>query len=319
MITLQESILSSTKAGMKPMAEEWLKDHQIIYYKWEDDNTITIKDTFIEIYAPIPDYVKIKSARTLNIVGINERTEEMLKNLPKDIIWLKIKDLEIADFKYIEDLDCDRISLTGCDIKSLKGFPKNCKQVYIGDNLQHFTKKEIKKLVNAKPNEIHTLGTINSTYDLVLGKNDMKVVEEFKNDLHKIKKLVPEIKSTHIIARPNNYYIWIRLDYLLPEDYPHGMSDNSIFLDFKYTVKDSSIELDRQGHLNLTPEDKAGKYKYYALKGFTAPYIDNGGKKFRKTKLNDFTVDDFIDKTIDFIKAVTKAAIEDQGGELNRK
>jgi hypothetical protein len=71
--------------------------------------------------------------------------------------------------------------------------------------------------------------------------------------------------------------------------------------------------------LNLTDEDKKGKYKYYALKGFTAPYYDKGGKKFRKVRLDRFDLKTFIDKTKDWVKDVVDAALEDQGGELKRK
>ena len=97
------------------------------------------------------------------------------------------------------------------------------------------------------------------------------------------------------------------------------ISDNSIFLDFKYTISDSSLELSRQGHLNLTDADKKGKYQYYALKGLSAPYLDNGGKKFRKVRLDDFNAKEVTDKLIDWTKAVIKTAIEDQGGILTKK
>ena len=104
----------------------------------------------------------------------------------------------------------------------------------------------------------------------------------------------------------------------MDQDHPHNISDNSIYLDFKYSIDTLSLEKSQEGHLNLTPKDKQGKYKYYALKGFSAPYLDNGGKKFRKTKVEDFNAKQVADKIIDWTKDVVKAALEDQGGELKR-
>lgn len=88
---------------------------------------------------------------------------------------------------------------------------------------------------------------------------------------------------------------------------------------FRYNLDECSLEMNGCGHLNLTDEDKKGKYKYYALKGFTSPYYDKGGKKFRKVRLDKFDLKTFIDKTKDWVKDVVDTALEDQGGELKRK
>ena len=142
-------------------------------------------------------------------------------------------------------------------------------------------------------------------------------MEEFKKDLQDIKKIVPEIKG--IFVKPFGGNIYIRLDYTKSDETEIRDQHSGIFLEFAYNFESSSLELNSNGHLNLTEKDKGGKYKYYALKLFLAPLIDNGGKRFRKTGLDDLTYSEFIKKTKDFIVNVTNAALEDQGGTIGRK
>ena len=315
-----ESIISSTKAGKSGMlerAEDWLKERNIRNYEINDDGKFEIWERSITITEPIPDFVNIKKVRTIILT-----TKEALQgNMPEQARELIIKDIDIDDFKPIENVVIDFLVVNNCNVKSLKDLPKECLQLFIGDNKQHFVKKDIKKLVKTKPANIYTLGYY-STYNqsAELGLNDLEYI---KSETEKIKKIlskeIPELKTVGISASKGGHFVWIRLDFLNKEDHPHNISDNSIYLDFRYTVSDSSLELSGQGHLNLTDADKKGKYQYYALKGFSAPYIDNGGKKFRKVRLDDFNAKEVTDKIVDWTKAVVKAAIEDQGGVLTRK
>jgi hypothetical protein len=316
---VDESIISSTKAGRSGVlerAEEWLKERNIRNYEINDDGKFEIWERSITITEPIPDFVSIKKTRTMILT-----TKEALHgNMPEHVRELIIKDTDVDDFKPLENVSIDFLVVNNCNVKSLKNLPKECLQLYIGDNKEHFIKKDIKKLVKTKPTNIYTLGYYSTYFQSAqLGLND---IEYIQNEAEKIEKIlskeIPELKTVGISAKKDGHFVWIRLDFLNKEDHPHNIADNSIYLDFRYTISDSSLELSGQGHLRLTDEDKKGKYQYYALKGFSAPYIDNGGKKFRKVRVDDFNAKEITDKIIDWTKAVVKAAIEDQGGELKK-
>lgn len=315
-----ESIISSTKAGKASIierAEKWLKERNIRNYEIDDDGKFEIWEREIIITEPIPDFVNIKKVRTIAL-----KTKDALQgNMPEQARELIIKDTEVEDFKPIENVVIDVLVVNNCNIKSLKHLPKECLQLYLGDNKEHFVKKEIKKLVKTKPANIYTLGYYSTYFQSAqLGLNDVEYLQKEAEKIEKIlSKEIPELKTVDISAKKEGYFVWIRLDFLNKEDHPHNISDNSIFLDFKYTISDSSLELSRQGHLNLTDADKKGKYQYYALKGLSAPYLDNGGKKFRKVRLDDFNAKEVTDKIVDWTKSVIKAAIEDQGGVLTKK
>lgn len=321
---IHEGILSSTKSGAANI-DERIKQWFISQGVNENDIRITdehkvLVSTVIrrmfELKEPIPDFIKIERCGAIKI-----HSEHHFENLPEDTRYMFLEDCLIENFTFLEGKKVERLYINNCDIKSLKGLP-NCDKLYIGNNKQVFSKKELKKYVSTKPNYIFTLGEM---YDfnndwVILGDNDIKyITEEFSDVLKQYQKYVPEIKSIQISKRKGSMAVYIRLDFLLPQDYPNGLSDNSIYIDFRYNLDECSLECNGSGHLNLTDEDKKGKYKYYALKGFTAPYYDKGGKKFRKVRLDKFDLKTFIDKTKDWVKDVVDAALEDQGGEFKRK
>lgn len=321
---IHEGILSSTKSGAANIDErikEWFISQGVDekYFRITDEHKVlvsTVIRRMFELKEPIPDFIKIERCGAIKI-----HSEHQFENLPEDTRYMFLEDCLIENFTFLEGKKVERLYINNCDIKSLKGLP-NCDKLYIGNNKQVFSKKELKKYVSTKPNYIFTLGEM---YDfnndwVILGDNDIKyITEEFSDVLKQYQKYVPEIKSVQISKRKGSMAVYIRLDFLLPQDHPNGISDNSIFIDFSYSLEDCALENNGNGHLNLTDEDKKGKYKYYALKGFTAPYYDKGGKKFRKVRLDKFDLKTFIDKTKDWVKDVVDAALEDQGGELKRK
>ena len=323
---LKEGILSSTKSGAANIDErikQWFISQGVDekYFRITDEHKVIVSTILrlgiiFELKEPIPDFIKIEKCAAIKI-----RSANLFENLPEDTRYMFLEDCLIEDFTFLEGKKVERLYVNRCDIKSLKGLP-DCDRLYIGNNEQVFSKKELKKYTSTKPNYIYTLGTrFVSNDDLVLlGDNDIKyVTKEFSDTLKQYQKYVPEIKSIHLTACKGSMSVYIRLDFLLPQEHPNGISDNSIFIDFRYNLDECSLENDRCGHLNLTDEDKNGKYKYYAIKGFTAPYYDKGGKKFRKVRLDKFDLKTFIDKTKDWVKDVVDAALEDQGGELKRK
>lgn len=321
---INESILSSTKSGAANIDErikEWFISQGV------DERDIRITDEhkvmvssvirrMFELKERIPDFIKIEKCGAIKI-----QCGHHFKNLPEYTRYMFLENCWINDFTFLEGKKVERLYINKCEIESLKGLP-NCDRLYIGNNKQVFSKKELKKYTSTKPNYIYTLGEM---YDfntdwVMLGENDIKyITDEFSDALKQYQKYVPEVKSVNVSKRKGSMNVYIRLDFLLPQDHPNGLSDNSIYIDFSYSLEDCALENNGCGHLNLTDEDKKGKYKYYALKGFTAPYYDKGGKKFRKVRLDKFDLKTFIDKTKDWVKDVVDAALEDQGGELKRK
>lgn len=321
---LNESILSSTKSGASNI-DERIKQWFISQGVDERDLHITKEHKVIvassmrkmfDLKERIPDFIKIERCGAIKICN-----ENYFENLPEYTRYMFLEDCLIEDFTFLEGKKIERLYINKCDIKSIKGLP-DCDRLYIGNNEQVFSKKELKKYTSTKPGYIYTLGEMydyNSDW-VMLGDYDIKYLKnEFSDAIKQYQKYVPEVKSIHLNARKEAMAVYIRLDFLLPQDHPNGISDNSIYIDFRYNLDECSLQYDTCGHLNLTDEDKKGKYKYYALKGFTAPYYDKGGKKFRKVRLDKFDLKTFIDKTKDWVKDVVDAALEDQGGELKRK
>lgn len=321
---LKESVLSSTKSGSANIDErirEWFISQGVDErdIRITDEHKVVVSTVIRRMFnlnETIPYFIKIEKCGVIKI-----RNANFFENLPDDTRYMFLEDCLIEDFTFLEGKKIGRLYINNCDIKSLKGLP-DCDKLFIGNNKQVFSKKELKKYTSTKPNNIYTLGEL---YDfnndwVMLGDNDIKYInEEFSDALKQYQKYVPEIKSINISKRKQAMAVYIRLDFLLPQDHPNGISDNSIYIDFRYNLDECSLEYNRCSHLNLTDEDKKGKYKYYALKGFTAPYYDKGGKKFRKVRLDKFDLKTFIDKTKDWVKDVVDAALEDQGGELKRK
>lgn len=321
---VNEGILDSTgsgKVGLKKQVENWIADNNIKDAIINPDCSVTIGGNTRWganiVKGNIPDYIVLNNVQDLTITECTS-----LKNFPKSAVALIITNSTFDDFSELDMEYCETLRVANCEFRSLKGLPKDCKTIYLGNNKNHFAKKDIKKLVNTKPQDIHTLGYYSTSWGgyCVLGTND---VEYCNNELElldkKYHKAIPQMDHMVKGCKEDDSSIYIRLDFLPKSEHFNGIADNSIYLQFMYNIEDSSLEFRSSGHLELTDKDRAGKYKYYALKGFTAPYYDKGGKKFRKMRIDNFDADTIFSKTIDWIKAVVDAALEDQGGVLKRK
>lgn len=109
------------------------------------------------------------------------------------------------------------------------------------------------------------------------------------------------------------YMCFIRIDALDKKDYPHNISDNSIFIDIKIDFQEGKFELFRSGHVWLSPKDlKTERYKYLCMKSMINVLVDKGGKKFRKSvhKDNKTTAK----KIASYFNEVMKAVKEYTGG-----
>ena len=68
-------------------------------------------------------------------------------------------------------------------------------------------------------------------------------------------------------------------------DWPYNINMNSIYICFCINHKENKVEIHSLGCVYLNEADKQSeKYKYYAMKSIQQVYVDEGGKKFRKSK-----------------------------------
>lgn len=78
---------------------------------------------------------------------------------------------------------------------------------------------------------------------------------------------------------------FVRLDALDKTDWPHSISDNSVFVDFKINLREHSVEVFRCGHIYLTRHDQ--QTSYLAMCSMKQAHIANGGKWMRKNRFSD--------------------------------
>ena len=263
---VNENILTSTKSGLSAVrekVEKWIDDNNIDGAIINPDCSITVEGVRMGrnvVKGPIPDYIVINEIGSLIVTETDS-----LKNLPKRSVMLKITNSTIKDFKEVDIDACKIFEVSNCDIKSLAGLPE-CDVLYIGNNKQHFSKKEVKKFVNIHPNKIHTLGYYSTSfYHTLLGTNDAYYCRDELVELEKLYlKAIPELDHMKFKGgREDNSVIYFTLDFLPESKHYNGIPENSIYLTFEYDVEECSLGYRNCGHLELTEKDKAGKYKYY--------------------------------------------------------
>lgn len=109
------------------------------------------------------------------------------------------------------------------------------------------------------------------------------------------------------------YLLFVRYDALDKEDYPNGISENSIYIIFEVDMVNKKVNVFRSGHVWLSPYDKTlQKYKYLCMKSIQDVLTDNGGKKFRKQGYKDMK--DLAKKMETYYKQVMKEVESYTGG-----
>lgn len=142
-------------------------------------------------------------------------------------------------------------------------------------------------------------------------KNYKEMVQEIANEIKKLTPLAKQVKISTGGYCP--YLCFIRIDALLEKDYPHNISDNSIYIDYEIDFNENKFEVFKVGHVYLSPKDlKTDKYKYLCMKSMSNILVDKGGKKMRKTKHKDNKTT--AKKMADYFNEVMKAVIEYTGG-----
>lgn len=167
MKTLFESILSTANVGKNALSErikEFFKKNNTTCYIINNDLTVTIKTDpmpyrISKFYRDeFPDWLKVKYIDYLWIDCDCDENNDYIKNLPQNIEKLTIENLTTQDFSFLKGINVKNLIIFNSQIRSLKGLPKTLNKIFIGQNEQHFSKKEIQRATGLKFEDIENFG-----------------------------------------------------------------------------------------------------------------------------------------------------------------
>lgn len=143
--------------------------------------------------------------------------------------------------------------------------------------------------------------------------------EVFAKVAKEIKKIASDnkfVKQVMVDEKPSSfcpYMQFVRLDALNKEDYPHGIDMNSVYICFCVNHKENKVEVHTNGHVDISEKDKqTERYKYLCMKSIQQVYVDEGGKKFRKSKFK--SEKDLCKKMLDYFDNVMVEVEKYTGG-----
>jgi len=319
-----ESILSSTNTGMDSLTMKFFSDNDVPENKIKKNFSGNFVVDNMSLFGPDFEFPlnNIDYVGYLKINGLKS-----FKNFPKHVRTLIVTRSDINSFSGIGEVE--NLIIDSSDVNTIKGLPKPLNFLSLGNNRKmNFTAREVKRHTGLKPEQFSLVGRYDSNAVawnnilkncVVLGEFDVHNIDEVLYEYgNMLMKKCPYVISVNTSSIEKFDRVNIKIDYLANDKVPNGIAQNGIYLLFSWHMNTGVIELTQEGHLELTDEDRAGKYKFYALKGFVEPYKDQGGKWFRKTRMYDFTVKSLDDAITDWVLKVTDAAVKDQGGKLER-
>lgn len=137
-----------------------------------------------------------------------------------------------------------------------------------------------------------------------------------------LEKMCAQIQSECPLAKQvryscTNYYpnvCFIVVDALNPQDYPHDISDNSVFLMFRIDFEEKNFECKRSGHIYLSEKDKREnpKLRYLCMNSMMEIGVRRGLKKMRKSKIKDMATT--AHKMATYFNEVMEKVVEYTGG-----
>lgn len=140
----------------------------------------------------------------------------------------------------------------------------------------------------------------------LIAKNN-NVLTAWKNDFEEVINLL-QSESNNITYKAvyGSFQTWcpwtqyITLDALNKEDWPNGIKDNSVYITFKIDFADKKVEINRNGYIWISQQDKEiyPNDKYLAMHSMATITKRNGGKVMRKSTYKD---------TKDLTKRIIKA------------
>ena len=136
-------------------------------------------------------------------------------------------------------------------------------------------------------------------------------VGDLKDSLLTKSKLIKKVKISKGVL--GSSLLFIKLDALDDKEWSNGIELNTIYFSFVYDEETKKLDLNTNGHVYLSNEDKqTDKYKYNAMKSIVAVHVDYGGKKFRKTLVKN--PDDLVNKISTYVNAVMEDVVKYTGG-----
>lgn len=147
-----------------------------------------------------------------------------------------------------------------------------------------------------------------SVYNEVFAKV-AKEIKKIASDNKFVKQVMVEEKPSSLCP----YMQFVRLDALNKEDWPHNIDMNSVYITFVVNHKENKVEVHTCGHVDISKEDKqTERYRYLVMKSIQQVLVDNGGKKFRKSKFK--TEKDLCKKMLDYFDNVMVEVEKYTGG-----
>lgn len=131
---------------------------------------------------------------------------------------------------------------------------------------------------------------MNEYFKHMASKNEKTVLDwenEYNMAVSLLKGQTP--KANHIVANFQKSSIapwltFVRIDALKPENYPNGISDNSVFVTFKVDHMEKKVEVWRTGHVWISDIDKENhpQFRYLAMHSMLRIAKENKCKGIRK-------------------------------------
>lgn len=115
-------------------------------------------------------------------------------------------------------------------------------------------------------------------------------METYKNEFAEIMTAIKskELKKCNVSGNYTTFcenLQFVKLDGLDEKDWPNGIAENSIFVEFELDLHKNTVEVFRCGHIYLTPNDQ--KKTYLAMCSMKKAHLANGGKWFRRQSFKD--------------------------------
>lgn len=137
-----------------------------------------------------------------------------------------------------------------------------------------------------------------------------------------LEKMCAQIQSECPLAKQvryscTNYYpnvCFIVVDALNPQDYPHGINGNSVFLMFRVDFEAKTVEYKRSGYIYLSEKDKREnqKLRYLAMNSMVEIATRAGVKKMRRSRHKDNATS--AHKMATYFNEVMKAVVDYTNG-----
>lgn len=154
----------------------------------------------------------------------------------------------------------------------------------------------------------------------LMEKND-NILNAWKNEFAEVMNLLQSASNNNtykaVYGSFQTFCAWtqyITLDALNKENWPNGIKENSVFVTFKIDLASKKVEINRNGHVWISKQDKElySKDSYLAMHSMTEITRRNGGKVMRKSTYKD--TKDLAKRIINAFEGIMEQVIDYTGG-----